>query len=86
MSEINKQFISEILINAVLLNEYDSILRSMLIRICNHLSISYLTFLSLEHKLLKCLHIVISSLSKEQSKVKEKAKNVNVLSTKQSLQ
>ena len=74
----NQQFVVEIMINSVLSNTYDAITRSMLIRICQQLLISYETFCIYEHKLLNCLCVVISSLSKKNDSLNKNAKSVNV--------
>ena len=74
----NEQFVVEILINSVLSNTYDAITRAMLLRICQQLHISYDVFSCYEHKLLNCLCVVISSLSKENDSLNKNAKTVNV--------
>ena len=46
--QLNIQFITELLTHFVLINEYDAISRSFLVRVTSCLSIPYSTLLSLE--------------------------------------
>lgn len=76
--EINMQIILEIMINAVMKNEYDAITRTLLLRMCGHFQIPISSFLSYEKKLLQCLHLLLSSLSQSKDGIKEDAKKTNV--------
>lgn len=62
----------EILISAVLSNGYDAIIRCMLIRLCNELSIQYTLLCECEQRLLHSLVLAISSLSHQENERKSK--------------
>ena len=76
--QLNIQFITELLTHFVLINEYDAISRSFLVRVTSCLSIPYSTLLSLERSLLTYLCIASSNKGKNTWEMEEAAKKVSV--------
>ena len=76
--KLNIQFATELLTHFILLNEYDAISRSFLIRVTSCLSIPYSTFLSLERSLLAYLSIASSRKGKDIWEIEEDAKKVSI--------
>ena len=73
-------YILELLIVAVLENEYDSVTRAMFLRSAAMLQIPYFLFLSYEERLIVNLRMVAERLSKDNASLEKSTSRVSVIS------
>ena len=72
------QFICELMVYFVLLNNYDSFSRAFLVRITESLRISYSSFIVMERSLISSLSLASTSNAKDYDEMNRDAKKVNV--------